>query len=42
MDYKSNDPVQIALTVKFDNAIQTVGGGVGTSVVTLTPGDSVN
>ena len=42
MDYKSNDPVQIALTIRFDNAIQTVGGGVGTSVVSMTPGDSVN
>ena len=42
MDYKSNDPVQIALTIRFDNAIQTIGGGVGTSVVSMTPGDSVN
>jgi len=42
MDYKSNDPVQIALTIRFDNAIQTVGGGVGTSVVSMTPGSSVN
>ena len=40
MAYNSNDPVQIALTVKFDNAIQTVGGGVGTTVAsqTLVPG----
>jgi hypothetical protein len=40
MAYSSNDPVQIALTIKFDNAIQTVGGGVGTTVVsqTLVPG----
>lgn len=40
MAYNSNDPVQIALTIKFDNAIQTVGGGVGTTVVspTLVPG----
>jgi len=29
MAYNSNDPVQIALTVKFDNAIQTAGGFVG-------------
>ena len=29
MAYNSNDPVQIALTVKFDNAIQTIGGAVG-------------
>lgn len=42
MAYGSNDPVQIALTIRFDNAVQTVGGGVGTSVVSTTPGDSVN
>jgi len=42
MAYNSNDPVQIALTVKFDNAIQTIGGGVGTSVVSQTPGGAVN
>jgi len=40
MAYNSNDPVQIALTIKFDNAIQTVGGGVGKTVTsqTLVPG----
>jgi hypothetical protein len=38
MNYNSNDPVTIALTIKFDNAVQTIGGGVGTSVVTQTPG----
>jgi hypothetical protein len=42
MTYSSNDPVQIALTIRFDNAIQTVGGGVGTTVVSQTPGDSIN
>lgn len=42
MDYKSSDPVQIACTIKFDNAIQTTGGGVGTTVVTQTPGNSIN
>lgn len=42
MDYKSNDPVQIALNIRFDNAIQTIGGSVGTTVVTKTPGGSVN
>ncbi|CAB4129071.1 hypothetical protein UFOVP112_169 [uncultured Caudovirales phage] len=42
MAYNSNDPVQIALTIKFDNAIQTIGGGVGTSVISLTPGTSVS
>jgi len=32
MAYSSNDQVQIAINIKFDNAIQTVGGGVGTTV----------
>ena len=34
MAYNSNDPVQIALTVKFDNAIQTTGGFVGSQTGT--------
>lgn len=42
MSYATPDPVQIALTIKFDNAIQTIGGGVGRTVVTQTPGDSIN
>ena len=42
MSYGTNDPVQIALTIKFDNAVQTIGGGVGRTVVSQTPGDSVN
>jgi hypothetical protein len=41
MAYNSSDPVQIALNIKFDNAIQTVGGGVGTSVVSQTPGTAI-
>jgi len=33
MNYTSNDPVKINLTIKFDNALQTPGGiGVGTFV----------
>jgi hypothetical protein len=33
MAYSSNDPVQIALTLRFDNAVQTpTGTGVGTLV----------
>jgi hypothetical protein len=33
MNYSSNDPVQISLTLRFDNALQTPGGvGVGTFV----------
>ena len=42
MAYNSSEVVQIACNIKFDNAIQTVGGGVGTSVITLTPGDTVH
>jgi hypothetical protein len=42
MAYNSNDPVQIALNIKFDNAIQLVGGGVGTQVSSPTAGSSVN
>lgn len=42
MAYGTNDPVQIGLTIKFDNAIQTVGGGVGTTVLSQTTGGSVN
>ena len=29
MNYGTNEDVRIALNIKFDNAIQTVGGGVG-------------
>ena len=33
MDYSSNDPAMIALTVRYDNAIQTPDGtGIGTAV----------
>lgn len=33
MNYSSNDPVQIALTLRFDNAVQTpTGTGIGTLV----------
>lgn len=33
MNYSSNDPVQITLTLKFDNAVQTPGGvGIGTFI----------
>jgi hypothetical protein len=41
MAYSSSDQVEIQLSIRFDNAIQTVGGGVGTSVVTNTPGTSI-
>jgi hypothetical protein len=33
VDYGSNDPVEIALTIKYDNALQTpTGTGIGTDV----------
>lgn len=33
LNYSTNDPVQITLTLKFDNAVQTPGGtGIGTFV----------
>lgn len=42
MAYNSSDAVQIALSIRYDNAVQTTGGGVGTSVITQTPGTSIN
>ena len=42
MAYNSSDPALITLNIKFDNATQSIGGGVGTTVVTKTPGNSVN
>jgi hypothetical protein len=42
MAYNSSDPALISLNIKFDNATQSIGGGVGTTVVTKTPGTSVN
>lgn len=42
MAYNSSDPVQIACNIRFDNAVQTIGGGVGTTVISQTPGDSIN
>ena len=32
VDYGSNDPVTITMSIRYDNAIQTTGGGVGTAV----------
>ena len=29
MDYGSNDPVTITMSIRYDNALQTVGGSVG-------------
>jgi hypothetical protein len=38
MAYNSSDPVQIACTIRFDNAVQTVGGAVGVpQLTTRTP-----
>jgi hypothetical protein len=36
MNYGTNEDVRIALNIKFDNAIQTAGGGVGTTVISQT------
>lgn len=32
VDYNSNDPVTITMSIRYDNALQTTGGGVGASV----------
>jgi hypothetical protein len=40
MSYGSPDPAQIACNIRFDNATQRAGEGVGTTVVTKTPSDS--
>lgn len=42
MTYSSNDPATIALNIKFDNAVQTAGTSATRSVISLTPGNSVN
>ena len=42
MAYNSNDPAQIALNIKFDNAVQTAGASATRTVVSQTPGNSVN
>lgn len=31
-DYSSNDPMTITMSIRYDNALQTSGGGVGTAV----------
>jgi len=42
MDYKSNDPATIQLSIRFDNAIQSpLGSGVGTTVGRAFGGQSV-
>ena len=42
MAYNSNDPAQIALNIKFDNAVQTAGASATRTIVSQTPGQSVN
>lgn len=32
VDYGSNDPVTITMSIRYDNALQTSGGGVGATV----------
>ena len=34
MDYGSNEPVTISMTLRYDNALQTTGGSVGASGIT--------
>lgn len=42
MDYGSNEVVTINMTIRFDNALQTVGGGVGTTGLTqFNPASSI-
>ena len=42
VNYSSNDPVKIQLTIKYDNAVQTpIGSGVGSDVGRLA-GDTAN
>jgi hypothetical protein len=41
LSYATNEPVQIELSIRFDNAIQSpLSGGVGTSVGRILSGDS--
>jgi len=42
MNYTSNDPATIALNIKFDNAVQTAGISATKTVISLTPGGTVN
>jgi hypothetical protein len=42
MAYNSSDPVLIMCEIKFDNATQLVGGGVGRTVQSQTNGSTVN
>ena len=42
MAYSNNEDVRIALSIKFDNAIQISGGGVGTTVLSQTFGPTAN
>jgi hypothetical protein len=43
MAYNSSDPVQIACNIRFDNAVQTVGGAVGSPnlITTRTPAGAI-
>jgi hypothetical protein len=34
LDYASNDPVTITMSIRYDNAIQTTGAGVGSPGIT--------
>jgi hypothetical protein len=42
VDYGSNEPVTITMTLRYDNALQTTGGGVGTTGLTqFNPASSI-
>lgn len=42
MDYGSNEPVTISMTLRYDNALQTTGGGVGiTGLTQFNPASSI-
>lgn len=42
MDYGSNEPVTIQISLRYDNALQTTGGGVGTTGLTqFNPASSI-
>jgi len=40
LDYKENGPVMIDLTIRYDNAAQTVGGDIGSPTAVMVPAGS--
>jgi hypothetical protein len=37
VDYGSNDPMTITMSIRYDNAIQTAGGGLNADNTVATP-----